>query len=90
MRNKYLILITESYPYGAVAESFLDKEILYLSKSFNSIIIIPCNLPPEIERVERALPKNIAVDSSLLKFLQKKKEYSLKFISRNSQILYKF
>jgi glycosyltransferase involved in cell wall biosynthesis len=77
VRNKYLILITESYPYGAVAESFLDKEILYLSKSFNSIIIIPCNLPPEIERVERALPKNIAVDSSLLKFLQKKKNILL-------------
>lgn len=91
MNNKCLILITESYPYGAVAESFLDKEIPYLSKSFNSIIIIPCNLPPEIERLERVLPQNIVVNSSLLKCLQKKKNIFLNLFSEvaNFHLIFK-
>jgi len=61
-----LLLITESYPYGAVAESFLDKEIPYLSSAFDTVTILPRNLPPKTERIERALPKNVHVDNSFL------------------------
>ncbi len=64
--NKNLIIITEYYPFSAVAEVFLDLEIPYLSKVFNSIVIVPRLLPEEAERVERQLPANISVDTSLV------------------------
>jgi len=79
--NKTLVLITETYPFGAVAESFLDKEIPYLSKAFNSIVIIPSNFPAEIERVERKMPENVKIDTSLLQMInsKKRKKYFLIF-----------
>ena len=40
-----LVLITGSYPYGAVAESFLDKEIPYLCSAFDTVTILPRTLP---------------------------------------------
>lgn len=64
--NKNLVLITGSYPFGAVAESFLDLEIPYLSKAFDSVIIVPRSLPTEIERVERKLPANVSVDTTFI------------------------
>jgi len=67
--NNTIILITETYPFGAVAESFLDKEIPYLSKSFDSVIVVPCHYPQEIERIERKLPDNVSIDISLLNYM---------------------
>ncbi len=61
-----LVLITGTYPYGAVAESFLDKEIPYLCSAFDTVIILPRNLPSKTERIERTLPKNVYIDNSLL------------------------
>lgn len=61
-----LVLITGSYPYGAVAESFLDKEIPYLCSAFDTVTILPRTLPSETERIERTLPRNAYVDNSLL------------------------
>ena len=61
-----LVLITGSYPYGAVAESFLDNEIPYLCSAFETVTILPCSLPPKTERTEKTLPKNVYVDNSLL------------------------
>lgn len=64
--NSTLILITESYPYGAIAESFLDTELPYLCSAFDTVIIIPRYLPNKIERIERGLPKNVKINTSLL------------------------
>lgn len=64
--NSDLILITASYPYGAVAESFLDKEIPYLSSAFDTVTILPRTLPSETESTKRTLPKNVYLDNSLL------------------------
>ncbi|PKL57170.1 MAG: hypothetical protein CVV35_01340 [Methanomicrobiales archaeon HGW-Methanomicrobiales-6] len=61
-----LVLITETYPYGAVAESFLDKEVPYLSSAFDIVTILPRALPSKTERTERTLPKNVYVDNSHL------------------------
>lgn len=77
--NKNLVLITESYPFSAVAESFLDLEIPYLSKAFDSVEILPRYYPAEIERVERKLPTNVSVDTSL--FDQKPQRKILKIIN---------
>lgn len=64
--NSTLILITGSYPYGAVAESFLDTELPYLSSAFDKVVIIPRSLPSKIERIDRNLPKNVQINTSLL------------------------
>ena len=80
--NENLVLITKSYPFSAVSESFLDLEIPYLSKAFDYVVILPCSLPAEIERVERKLPANISVDISLIREkLQRKdpREYNVAF-----------
>lgn len=65
-----LILITASYPYGAVAESSLDKEIPFLSSAFDVVRIVPRSYPVENgrenERIERNLPENIFIDNSLI------------------------
>jgi colanic acid/amylovoran biosynthesis glycosyltransferase len=64
--NKNLVVITESYPLGAVAESFLDLELPYLSKVFDTVVIVPRVFPAELERIERELPSNVSVNRSLL------------------------
>lgn len=89
--NNTIILITETYPFGTVAESFLDKEIPYLSKSLDSIIIVPCYYPPEIERIERKLPENVIVNTSLLNDLTNKKVTFLFYIKTffKSALLFK-
>lgn len=61
-----LVLITASYPYGAVAESFLNTEVPYLSSAFDTVIILPRTLPSKTEKTKRTLPKNVYVDNSLL------------------------
>lgn len=71
--KNHLIIITKYYPYSAVTESFLDNEMPYLYKSFDSIVILPCNFPEEIERIERKLPENVSVNTSLLNHIIKKK-----------------
>jgi len=76
--NKNLILLTDSFPFGAVAESFLDLELPYLSQTFDSIVIVPRSFPADIEKVKRVLPSNVFVDTALLN--QKSKNIPLKII----------
>lgn len=64
--NNLLLLFTSSYPYGDVAESFLDSEIPFLSRSFDKVVLIPQFLPTLLERVNRELPENIEIEDSLL------------------------
>lgn len=65
--NSILLLFTSSYPYGDVAESFLDPEIPYISATFDKVILIPLLYSNSVERVERKLPENVEIDDSLLK-----------------------
>jgi len=54
---KNIVLFTVSYPYGK-REQFLETEILYLSKHFSTITIIPTY----IQGLKRDLPENVSVD----------------------------
>jgi len=54
--NKTLALFTSSYPYGS-SETFLEIEIIYLSKSFEKVYI----LPYFVEEKQRILPSNVEV-----------------------------
>ncbi len=65
--NNHLILITIDYPFGALADVFLNEEIPYLCNSFNSVVIVPRFPPREGQRVDWTLPINVSVDTSLIK-----------------------
>ncbi|MBM3291313.1 glycosyltransferase [Candidatus Bathyarchaeota archaeon] len=81
--NTDLVLITNSYPFGAVAESFLDKEIPFLSQFFEKVTIVPLSYPSEVERVTRELPNNIFCDTSFIeqKNLEKNNGSKIKYFS---------
>jgi len=70
--KKNLVIITGSYPYGAVAESFLDLELPYLSSCFESIVIVPRSFPSDVEKINRELPANVTVNTSLLNMQSQK------------------
>ena len=55
MKNKTLILLTDSYPFGR-KEPYIEKEIDYLSKAFKRIIVISSETNPE---TELRLPPNL-------------------------------
>lgn len=59
--NKVLVLFTTEYPYGMVAETFLETEINYLCQAFEQVIIIPSGKPDGV----RALPSNAKIDDVL-------------------------
>jgi len=63
--KKILILLTSSYPYGAVAESFLDPEILHLCSYFNKVVVVPRSFPNNTEKVDKNLPEVCEIDNSL-------------------------
>ncbi|MBN1683145.1 glycosyltransferase [Candidatus Bathyarchaeota archaeon] len=64
--NTELFLITNSYPFGAIAESFLDKELPYLSQFFENVTIVPLSYPLEVEYINRELPNNVFCDTSFV------------------------
>ena len=64
--NSTLIMFTDSYPYGAVAESFVDTELPYLCSVFDKVIILPRSLPPNCEKIERRLPENVLINEGLI------------------------
>ncbi len=66
-KNDTLIIFTDTYPYSAVGESFLDSELPILNEYFDKIIIVPRRLPLSIEKVQRELPSHVTVDTSSLK-----------------------
>lgn len=57
--EKNLILFTVSYPYGN-KEQFLETEILYLSKYFKNVTVIPTFIKGD----KREIPENIVVDTT--------------------------
>lgn len=62
MSNKTLYLFTAQYPYGKTSEAFLETEILFLSKKFETIIIIPSHLGEE----KREVPENVKVNTEFI------------------------
>lgn len=60
--NKVLVLFTTEYPYGMVAETFLETEIIYLCQAFDQVIIVPSGKPEGV----RALPPNARIDDVLI------------------------
>lgn len=61
MVQKKLIFFTAQYPYGNKSETFIETEILYLSKAFDSIEIFPSELCDSI----REVPSNVSVHNQL-------------------------
>ncbi|MFW5872629.1 MAG: glycosyltransferase [bacterium] len=66
--NKTLILFTDYFPYSKT-ETFLETEILFLSKAFEKVIICPRKHADSI----REMPENIEVDAVLYQSEQKSK-----------------
>ena len=66
---KNLILFTDRFPFGK-GETFLEAEINYLAKEFESIIIIPAKK----EATQRELPQNTSVDNSFAVYLSENKK----------------
>lgn len=54
-----LLLLTKFYPYGT-GEAFLENEIDILSKKFNRILVIACEVPENVTSC-RNVPKNVLV-----------------------------
>lgn len=52
-----LLLLTKFYPYGK-GEAFIENEINILSKRFEKIIIIACEVPKQ-EKLKRKIPSNV-------------------------------
>lgn len=70
-----LIIITRQFPYGK-SETFLESEILILSKYFKNIKIYPSTSSHEI----RDLPSNVFVDNLIFKDYENKFKWCLKTI----------
>lgn len=75
-KSNTLFFFTAEYPYGSKSETFIETEIHYLSKAFDSIIIYPLS---KGDGSIRSLPKNVTVDDSIhkLNFSKKNKTKSL-------------
>ena len=66
--DKNLTLFTNTYPYGS-GETFLDCEIVYLSKQFNHINIFPLYAPDNnIKNRNIGNLENVTVNSPLIQF----------------------
>jgi len=63
MINKHLYFFTATFPYG-VAESFIEPELQYLAKKFNSITIFPKAGTGEITRT---VPENCKVMKTVIR-----------------------
>jgi len=61
--SKTLHLFTAEFPFGNKSETFLETEILFLSKEFNRVIVYPS---VKKEDIVRRLPSNVKVNSVLI------------------------
>jgi colanic acid/amylovoran biosynthesis glycosyltransferase len=64
--NNLLLLFTSVYPYGEIAESFLDPEISHLSSVFEKVVVIPRSFPDSHEMKKRSLPENVEIENTLI------------------------
>lgn len=67
MNKKNLILITGNFPYSR-KETFLESEIVELSKIFNRVVILPSDISGNL----RETPDNVIIDKSYSKLIQSK------------------
>ena len=74
--NKTLYLFTAGYPYGFKDEPFLENEIGYLAKAFDSVVIFPRSKPTE---EKRKTAENVFINDCLNKTPLKNKKRSLYF-----------
>jgi len=58
MKNDTLVLLTSSYPYGT-GETFIENELLFLSKAFKKIIIVSSNTK---DKQTRITPANVILE----------------------------
>jgi len=64
-KNKILYLFTAQFPYGVANETFLETEILYLSKAFRKVYIIPLSKSGYLRQVPtNVLVKDWVIDCS--------------------------
>lgn len=61
MSTNKLVLFTIEFPFG-IKESFLETEIIYLSKHFEKVYILPSS---SANGSQRNLPENVVVDNRL-------------------------
>lgn len=80
--NKSLVLFTDSFPFGT-KETFLNTEILFLSKNFEKIIIIPLR----DSDLAREVPANVTVNLNFIS--EKPNTYKRFLITFFSSPLYK-
>lgn len=66
-KNKNIYFFTGSYPYG-YAETFIESEIVFTSKVFKKIIVIPTVKFGN----KRSYPDNVIIDDSLTQMFDKK------------------
>lgn len=52
-----LIIFTANFPYGNT-ETFLGNEVVYLSRTFDSLILVPCSYPKG-NKQKKSLPSNV-------------------------------
>jgi Glycosyltransferase len=73
-KDSNLILLTNTYPYGT-GETFLDDEIKYLAKRFNTIFIFPLYTQSDKSNSYniRCVPNNVIIKDPLLKCNHKSK-----------------
>ncbi|MFW5700793.1 MAG: glycosyltransferase [Cyclobacteriaceae bacterium] len=85
MKEKILIFITASYPYG-LSETFIESEIMHLANEFDKIVIIP--LSRSQHDTEREYPANVEIRN----YQKKKMKYlsSFNLILKNKQIRVEF
>lgn len=62
IQDKHLVIITGAFPF-LKKETFLETEIIFLSRAFHKITLVPT----KVEGKPRALPENVSIDTSYSK-----------------------
>lgn len=84
--KRTLHLFTSEYPYGNKSETFIETEIIYLSKHFDNIILYP----KTTQTIIRETPSNVSVNNFRSEFDYSKKSklfIALKYFSTFCEIL---
>ena len=56
-KNKFLFLFTNEYPCSKTLEPYIEHELPYLAKSFDSVIVIPAHFG----EIKKDIPNNVTV-----------------------------
>jgi len=78
-----LFLITATFPYGLKSETFLEEEIVELSKRFNKITILPVSKTDGSNTEDqRPTPSNVEVDDALIRVYERNDDENLNKTSK--------